>query len=427
MAGLVIIAVLRLRDTHKGTVCRSISTVSTESQLNAYISIAFFALLILSAITFICLVVLNPHGGWDACGIWNLRARHIFRSGINWKEAFSNVLEWTHPDYPLLIPLSTVRIWLYSGRESVVSSAVITGVFTFATVGMLVCALGVRKDKSQGYLAGLMLLGIPFFIKLGADQYADVPVAFFFLATVILCTLYLADDRREPGFLFMGGITGSFAAWTKNEGLMFMVVVPVAFFITRLFLEKRRNVARELTFFTLGALPVLLVLIYFKVMIAPENDLLGVMNFDLIRSRITDLSRYATVSFFFLSQMWAFWQWNIIPILLLIYLIVMKSLITKRSFTAGLFPIFTVLLMGLGYFFVYITMSKDLLWHLDTSFSRLLIQLTPTILFAYFLIVPTVNELFVSLYDTPFDDPGKNHKRQFPLPSEHSRGALASI
>lgn len=396
LAALAIVACFRARTTNKEIGCRCNFTASIQNRVNTYISIAFFASLIFSVITFIYLLALNPHGGWDACAIWNFRARLIFRSGLDWERAFSTLLGWDHPDYPLLIPLSIVRTWMYIGGETVAGPSLISGLFTFATVGLLVCALRIFRDKNQGYLGGLVLLGIPFFIRLGADQYSDVPLAFFFLATIILCYFYLTDVRQKPSILVMAGITGSLAAWTKNEGLLFVMIVLVVFFIARISFNKRRDTAKSLAFFALGALPILLVIVYFKLMIAPENDLIDGISIELLKRRITDLSRYTTVLFFFISRVWDLGEWNIFPLLLIGYLMVMKPSVTRRNYVEALFPALTVLLMGAGYLCVYIAMSENIVWHLETSFNRLMIQLTPTMLFTFFLIVRTVDEAAVA-------------------------------
>src|SRR5579883_1684521 len=44
----------------------------------------------------------DPHGEWDSVGIWNARARFLYRSTDNWTDAFSPI-NW-HTDYPLLVP-----------------------------------------------------------------------------------------------------------------------------------------------------------------------------------------------------------------------------------------------------------------------------------------------------------------------------------
>jgi hypothetical protein len=47
--------------------------------------------------------------------------------------------------------------------------------------------------------------------------------------------------------------------------------------------------------------------------------------------------------------------------------------------------IYIILLMLAGYFLVYVITPYDLEWHLNTSLSRLFVQLWPSFLFCFFL------------------------------------------
>ena len=60
----------------------------------------------------------------------------------------------------------------------------------------------------------------------------------------------------------------------------------------------------------------------------------------------------------------------------------------KTSFVIVLF------MMG-GYFFVYLITPLNLQWHIDTSIWRLFLQLWPTIIFSFFLVAATPEELFL--------------------------------
>src|SRR2546428_4987341 len=103
---------------------------------------AFSAALLASLYKSAKLLLANPHGtGWDAFAIWNLHARFLFRGGQYWREGFSALLPWSHPDYPLLLPASVAHFWKYLNTDSAPVSAVIAFVFTFSTVALLVSAL----------------------------------------------------------------------------------------------------------------------------------------------------------------------------------------------------------------------------------------------------------------------------------------------
>ena len=167
-------------------------------------------------VAFLLRSAINPHGWEDAWGMWNLKARFLFRSGDNWRNTFSNFLSWTSRDYPLLVPLSIVRIWSYLAKESTIAPILVAALFTFSTVGLLISSLSVIRSRSTGLLAGLVLIGSRYFLKTGAYQIADIPLGFYVLATIVLFCLQERSDSKFRFIILAGAMTG-LAAWTKNE------------------------------------------------------------------------------------------------------------------------------------------------------------------------------------------------------------------
>jgi hypothetical protein len=389
-------AVMRWWNVQNDISFSEIISINAHTPPTKHISALFLVSLCLSAVIFCGFLLIHPHGAWDACAIWNFRARFLFRNGLDMVNAFSGLHGWDHSDYPPLVPLAVLRTWLYAGQETVGGPFIVSGIFTFATVGLLVAALNRCKSGNQGFLGGIALLGIPLFVKLGAFQYADVPLSFFFLATVVLGYLYLSCNMEEPAVLLLMGIMASLSAWTKNEGLLFIGVVPVAFLIAGLWRKNFKGIVKGLALLLVAALPVLLVLIYFKLMIAPGNDLIEGLKISALVDRIWDLSRYTTVLSFLVSRTWDVEDWNVFPFLLTTYFLMMRPSALARSCVDALFPALTVLLMAAGYLCVYVIFSVDLVWHLERSFDRLILQLTPSALFAFFLIVRPVDEILMT-------------------------------
>lgn len=73
-----------------------------------------------------------------------------------------------------------------------------------------------------------MLLGTPFLIRHGASQYADVPLGYFILATLVCFSLYDRSVGGGAGPLALARLMAGFADWTKNEGLFFVPIVVLA-------------------------------------------------------------------------------------------------------------------------------------------------------------------------------------------------------
>ena len=98
-----------------------------------------YAATVLSLAVFLMYSLDARHGEYDGWEIWNMRARFLFRGGSHWTDGFTNLLDYSHPDYPLLLPASIARSWLYSGVETQITPITIALAFTFGTVAWLGC------------------------------------------------------------------------------------------------------------------------------------------------------------------------------------------------------------------------------------------------------------------------------------------------
>ncbi|MDO8546632.1 MAG: hypothetical protein Q7R68_04655, partial [Nitrospirales bacterium] len=252
---------------------------------------------------FVFLSLAAPHGEVDALTIWNLRARFLARGDEQWLDSFTSLLATHVPDYPLLLPASIARWWTYLGDDPTFVPALVAMLFTFATIGLASSTLGLLRSPSQGLLAGIVLLGTPFLIRHGASQYADVPLSFFFLATLAAFSLHEKAAGHKDGLLVLAGMTAGFAAWTKNEGLLFLAVVVVARLLVVVPVRGWAFFGKEIRAFAKGLLPVLLIVLLFKAHIAPGVSLIfSEQGTATTLERLTDFSRYIETAQAFLKK-----------------------------------------------------------------------------------------------------------------------------
>ena len=358
------------------------------------LSISCLIIMLCFMLAFLLRSAVNPHGWEDAWAMWNLKARFIFRGGDNWRNAFSNLLSWTSRDYPLLIPVSIVRIWSYLDNDSTIAPILVAALFTFSTVGLLISSLSVIRSKSTGLLAGLVLVGSHYFLKTGAFQIADIPLGFYILGTIVLFSLQERFDSNSRVLILAGAMAG-LAAWTKNEGILFLLVV---YMVRMIVISSNRGIKAyltELTMFSSGVFPILAVLFLFKLTIPSTNELYTGQSTEMVLGRLTDFSRYLFIGksfivFFYdkLAQEWL--------ILLPVYFFLMGK--TKQNVNAESIKtsFLIVLAMLAGYFFIYLITPLNLQWHVNTSIWRLFLHLWPTIIFSFFLVVATPEESFIT-------------------------------
>ncbi len=389
--GLFVIIVRQRQQPLFPTLLGNSEEPTTLSKLLAFV---FYASLLLAAGVFIFRSFENPHGEPDAFYLWNACARFLFRSGEEWRSMFT-ARTWSHPDYPLLVPANILRLWSAYGKETFISPNVFAFFSTFSTIGMLVSALWILRGRTQASLGGIILTSTPYFVKHGASQYADVPLSFYVLATLVLITLFDAYAEKRTRIAFLTGITLGCAVWTKNEGILFTGGVFFMYILTKKAVSRTKRFFREeLVLFLWGLLPLLLIVISFKIAIAPANDLVAGQNVHDILEKLTNFPRYLVTGKAFIRHMIEPYSLIYSTPIALFFVYALFMGIDWAQFTKPgvLISLFTLLIMLFGYFFIYIITPHDLSWHLSTSLSRLFLQLWPSAIFMALLVIARPGE-----------------------------------
>jgi hypothetical protein len=350
---------------------------------------------------FIYAFLKEPHGRWDAWLIWNMHARFLSRSGEAWREVFSLPMDWSHWDYPLLLPLSIVRGWKYAGAEDIYVPAAFAFFFALITAGLLFFSVSSLRNRTGGLLAAMILLGTPFFILMGISQFADVPFSFFILATLFLLFLPGRLESGSFGPFILAGISAALSAWTKNEGILFFLVVAVVIVFASVLERGRKEALARLSWFLAGALPVMLIVLYFKTGLAPPNDLTtGFSAGEAAWAKLTDWSRHATIAKAFFFTGINFTQGPVdlrvgimkfnpgfVNILLPVAWLFFMGPNREKKDRGGIISAAAILaLMLSGYFFVYLLTPLPLDYHIATSLNRLFLQLWPSVIFLFFIV-----------------------------------------
>jgi hypothetical protein len=349
---------------------------TAEPRAGRALAIASGVILATAVVAFVLFAWNRPQGRWDGWMIWNLRARAILRAGPGWRDAFTDLMPWTHADYPLALPLSVEGLWALAGSESPLAPASVGLLYTLASVGVLAGAVASLRGPAAGLVAGIALLGADGFVRCGAAQYADVPLGFHVL--VALASLALADAGGGRRWLAIAGAAAGLAAWTKNEGALYLVAIPLARAVTAR--GEARALPAEAGLFLAGASPSLAALAVFKATIAPTNDLLRAQGAGTL-ARLVDPSRWKSIVVAVardLAQPPSVW--------LLVGAVALLGLAPgarrERPVRVGAIAL---ALVALGLLLAYATTPYPLEWHLKTSLPRLLLQAWPSVILLAFL------------------------------------------
>jgi len=296
-----------------------------------------------------------PYGLWDAVEIWNMRAVSFLRAGLS--EAYLSV---RHADYPLLVPLVSTHLQVYAGETRFVAMGVSLA-FGAAIVGTLGSVVASVAGRVPAAVAMVALLAAPRFAVNVASQRADIPLAAFMLGAA--ATLLLYDRTRRDALLWLAGVQLGCAAWTKNEGLLFVLVLLLAWGAT----SGRDSLARVWRIAG-GALPFLLVLGLHKLTCGGATDLIRDQQ-GFPWDRLADPTRYTRIAVAVFREG--------APYASVAAGIAWFLGVRRLASHPARFVLLASVLMLAGYLAVYLTTPRDLAWHLGSSLDRLLIQLWP--------------------------------------------------
>ncbi len=313
----------------------------------------------------------QPLGEWDAWAIWNVHARILDQAGHNWPAA---IRASAHPDYPVLLPLTVARLWHSLGAEPTWVPALVGLVFLMGTIAVLYGALGMVSRRDAACI-GVVVLAMNFAVPAVASvQLADWPLAYFFTACLALVLL-----GRQA--ILLAGLMAGLAAWTKNEGLLFALVLVVMLAVAD------RRVLRSLV---PPIAVVLAVVFWYKWTIHVPNDLFqpsrpglipGVIDPRPLLARVTD---YYRLRFIFSS-----FSVHLLDFAVLLspaFLLALQPSRTGewldfhlqvRANRTLIACAVTLLLMVAGYGAIYVISPGTVQTHVTTSVDRLFAQLWP--------------------------------------------------
>jgi hypothetical protein len=306
----------------------------------------------------------NPQGSWDAFSIWNLRARLLAAPDGLAARAWSPLLKYTHPEYPMLLSSFIARGWAYSGSASQFTP-IATGLLFFAgMVAMGVGALAVWRSPSLGLAFGVVLCASPSLLHEVPAQYADIPLAYYFVGAIAMMLL----DRP-----MLAGAFAGLATFTKNEGAVFLVLLLIAVAV------RKRGIGR----FVSAAAPfaILTAVFHFVLAAGVADRGAGAAN----TSRVGEI-----ISGFFTEfiNLGAGFYHPLLPVAALAFLWGIDLRFRPQAITV--FAITGAMLAS--YFGVILFTTNDVTWQLGTALARLYVQVWPMALFGCIFLLRSPDE-----------------------------------
>ena len=348
----------------------------------------------------------EPTGGWDARGFWNLRAAYLARGDGLWQLALRQnagglPTDPFHPSYPLFLSGFVALQWVLSpGLDPVVPAATAL-VFCLACFLLLFTSLAETKSIVLGLLGGSVLMDFRILPKAAADQLSDIPLSLALLASVVLLDQAAcvhvrpaetqSDSRLRYRWIAAGLVLG-LAPWIKNEGWPFVLAAGAA-----VYWRFGRGAIRWLA---AGAVPGLLGTLTVK-LLGDGVEFFIPRTIGDVLAKTFDPHRWWQILVGFGSRViqaghpWAH------PVLLLAGLALVLRLAPPADRRARMWLGTPVLTLMISYFGAYLVTQFDLVWHIETSANRFILQVWPALLWLSFRMLRAPEDAFTEAVSKP--------------------------
>ncbi len=303
---------------------------------------------------------------WDFWAIWGLKAKAFFEvGGIDWRFLDSRWNTFTHPDYPLLVPLNFDFVALVNGGWS---DRWLGLLFVAWGVALLLILRALASRETSPFFASLLTLALA---SLAVSRYvglAEGALIAFGSAGVLFVRTALRDDDAAAwrhGALMLG-----FAANCKNEGMALLAAVTIAVGAV----SWSRGRARLLNLWPAFALAVPWLLL--RATHALPTDIIGGSAVSRLLARLPYTHEILA---FLAARLYEPWFWMAI----LAGFLIAPAAARRRE----LFVLLVTAIQLTFYVVAYLSTPHNLRWHVLTSWSRLTGQIAVPITFAVFLML----------------------------------------
>mgnify|MGYP001202586193 CR=1 FL=1 len=201
--------------------------------------------------------------------------------------------------------------------------------------------------------------------------------------------LHLGIRTKNKQYFILTGLLLGFAIWTKNDGFAysFSFIIISA---TILWLRSDNNIlCSNYKYLIIWFSIILLFVLHFKHSNSISNDLIANIHNINLHNNFFNFDNYLIIFKYYLYETKLYLILFLILFLIKTYCI--KVLNLEQDFTIdhvvviGILSVFLTLLI---YKFIYLITPYDLEWHLEYSIKRLIIHISPLMIYLLFLSIP---------------------------------------
>ncbi len=325
------------------------------------------------------------HGlGWDGLLNWEVKARYAFFNDGVLPAAYysSETRAFTHPAYPLFIPMTELWLYLWMGEAHQFWIKIIFPLYYAA--GAILLATTARRLTNRrwpGLAASVLLFFVPFLSNSPGNAtggYVDVPLSILYLATMAYLIVYAIN--REAYALRVFAVSLALLPWAKREGAILWLIAALCGAVV---IWRGSRSWRSLLWLLPGAAIVVAWKIFLHAMHTIEAREFGPMTFGTLQA---NLSRTIPIGKMVMAEMLETQRWSLFwPCVALAFTGLAFRARDSRLLLLVIAVAAPVTLYGATYLF---SIWPDYSMHFQASFPRLLLHVMPVAWLAIALAMP---------------------------------------
>jgi hypothetical protein len=309
---------------------------------------------------------------WDGFLNWEIKARYAFQNdGVIPATYYSSETRaFTHPGYPLLIPLTELWLYLCMGEAHQLWIKIIFPLYYAAGAILLATTANRLTSRSwPGLLAAALLFFIPFVTAApggATGGYVDAPLSVLYLATMAYLIVYATNHDARAWRIYASSL--ALLPWVKREGAILWAVAALCAAV--IIYRQRRWSA------LLWLAPGVILIVSWKIFLlamktADTRDFIPMTLADFQQN----LSRVLPICRLVFAEMMDTTRWSLFwPIVLLAFV---SLLIRSRDRRLPLLFIAVAAPIGLYAATYLFSAWPDFSEHFASSFPRLLLHVMP--------------------------------------------------
>lgn len=207
---------------------KNYSKVFIKQKLFKFIETILIILILFQVLTSIFITVIFPVRFWDAITCWSFKGGAFFLDKNIYDFYNKHSYEFSHPSYPILLPLLQSYMYFSMGILNENLMKIIFPIFFISLLIAIYSFLRLKYLKIVSLFFTFMLSTVPIIYDHAYIEYTNLPFAFYLFLSVMFMTLWIRfnDDKiNKNRLIILSAIFSAQLPLLRSEGILFLAFI----------------------------------------------------------------------------------------------------------------------------------------------------------------------------------------------------------